>query len=388
MARTRRSTDRTVATLTGAKVAANGAFRWVYPFLPAIGRGMGADLGTMSAAAGLAELAGLSSALAGPDLDRGRERRWLVGGMVLVALGSALAPVGAAVWVFTVGFAMVAAGVSVFTTAGHTWIGERVPFVERARSIGIYETSWALGLLLAAPAAAALVSGAGWWAPFLLLAVVNAAAAWWVRRSLPADRLHPPSPRGRLVLAWRGWAVLVTSWSLAIGAMVVFVSYGAWLEDRFGFSAGLVGAVTFLAAALELGASTLIAARVDRWGKRRSVLSGTVLMFAGVVLLPLSGGAAGLGVPAFALFLGGFEFAFVSNLTLVTEAAVETRGAAVGLDHAVGTLARAVGVALGGLLYDAGGIGAVAVASAGAAGVAFAAASVAATGAGRPPAAA
>jgi MFS transporter, DHA1 family, inner membrane transport protein len=360
---TEREADRTVLVLTGAKTAANGALRWVYPFLPNIASGIGVPLGTMSTAAGIAELAGLSSAVAGPDLDRGRERRWLAGGMALVAAGCAIAPLGGTVAVFALGFALVTTGVAVFTTAGHTWIGLRVPFARRARSIGIYETSWAVGLLLAAPVCAALIAWVGWWAPFAALALVNAVVAVWVGRVTPPDVLRPRSAHGRLVLPLHGWAVLVTSWALAVGSMVVFVSYGAWLQDAFGFPVGLVGVVSVLAALLELGASILTASRSDRWGKHRAVQLGVLVMVVGVVALPASGSAAYVGVPAFMLFLGGFEFAFVSNLALVTEAAVETRGAAVGLDHALGTVARAVGVATGGIAFEAWGMGGVAVIS-------------------------
>jgi MFS transporter, DHA1 family, inner membrane transport protein len=57
------------------------------------------------------------------------------------------------------------------------------------------------------------------------------------------------------------------------------------------------------------------------------------------------------------LFIGGFEFGFVSTLSLVTEAAPGARGRAIGIGNAVGTLARSGSVVLTGLLYERVGVG-------------------------------
>ena len=57
------------------------------------------------------------------------------------------------------------------------------------------------------------------------------------------------------------------------------------------------------------------------------------------------------------MFLTGFEFAFVTSLSLVTEAAPLARGRAIGAGNALGTIARSVAVLGSGLLYDSVGIG-------------------------------
>jgi DHA1 family inner membrane transport protein len=57
------------------------------------------------------------------------------------------------------------------------------------------------------------------------------------------------------------------------------------------------------------------------------------------------------------VFLTGFEFAFVSSLSLVSEAAPASRGKALGVSNSIGTLARSAGVLLSGLLYDSVGMG-------------------------------
>lgn len=339
---------------------------------------MGADVATMSRMAGLGELAGLSSLAVGRDLDRGRERRWLVGGLLVVVVGCALSPVGANPAMFGLGFALTSAGVAAFTTSGQTWIGERVSFERRARSIGIYETAWAVALLVVAPVAAVLVGWVAWWTPFVVLAAANLMVAMVLARAFPADRPHRAATRTPLRLPANGWAVLVTSWAIALASMCIFVSYGAWLEDDFGFPVGAIGVVSVLGALVELAGSSLTALRSDRWGKHRAVRVGLVIMLVALVLLPLTGGRTVIGVLVLVAFLGSFEFAFVSNIALVTEVAVSSRGAVVGLNNAVGTAARAAGVALGGAAYATWGMAGVVSVSGTAAVVALAAATLAA----------
>ena len=375
--RERATLGRTVLGLTGAKLTANAALRWVYPFLPAIGRGIGADIATMSRAAGLAELAGLSSIIIGPDLDRGRERRWLAGGVLLAAVGCAVAPLGGSLLVFTLGFALVTAGVAAFTTAGQTWIGERVPFEGRGRAIGVFESAWALSVLVMAPIAAALVGWVAWWTPFVVLAVANLVVAATLWRQLPLDATHPPSDDSTMKIDLEGGAVIATSWLTGFAAMAVFVSYGAWLEDEFGFSLAAIGVVSVIAAVVELAGSWTTAMRADRWGKNTSVRTGLTVLVVAALVLPAGGAAPVLAVLALVFFLGTFEFSYVTNIALVTEAAVSGRGAVVGLNNAGSTAARAGGVAAGGAAYAAAGMPGVAAVSAGAAVLALIAATVA-----------
>ena len=73
--------------------------------------------------------------------------------------------------------------------------------------------------------------------------------------------------------------------------------------------------------------------------------------------MTLSGSSTALAVAGLAIFLTGFEYGFVSSLTMVTEAAPEARGRAIGLSNMIGTLARSgavdrVGSALRGVRDD------------------------------------
>ena len=71
-----------------------------------------------------------------------------------------------------------------------------------------------------------------------------------------------------------------------------------------------------------------------------------------------------VGVVGLLVFLLGFEYGFVTSLSLTSEAMPEARGATLAIGNAVGTLARGGGTILSGVLYGAFGIGGTAALSA------------------------
>jgi predicted MFS family arabinose efflux permease len=145
---------------------------------------------------------------------------------------------------------------------------------------------------------------------------------------------------------------MVASASIAASGIGIFVISGAWLEDRHDMSTGGLGLVAAVFGAVELFASGAVASVADRIGSRRSVAGGLLVLGAGLVTMALSGESAALAVAGLAVFLLGFEYAFVSSLTMVTEAAPASRGKAIGVSNSIGTLARSGSVVLTGQLYE------------------------------------
>jgi X-X-X-Leu-X-X-Gly heptad repeat protein len=81
--------------------------------------------------------------------------------------------------------------------------------------------------------------------------------------------------------------------------------------------------------------------------------------------MALAGASLLLGVVALLLFLLGFEFAFVTSFSLISEAVPDARGTTLALGNGIGTLARGSGTIASGVLYGAHGIdGTVALATA------------------------
>lgn len=349
-----------LAVLTGAKVVSNTALRWVGPFLPTLERAFSTTTGTLTGIMGVCELGGLTTVATGPSLDRGHERRVFVAGLGAVAVSSLIALYGT-VSSFAVAFLVLILGVSNLTVAGHAWIGHRVPFAARGRAIGTFETSWAIALLVGAPLLAALIAWVGWRGPYVALAIGAIGAAIVVVVFVGADAPHlseraptaPSSTTARAPLPATAWAPMIGSALTAAAGIGTFVVSGAWLDDAYGLSTGGLGVVAAAFGLVELVSSTTVATHGDRIGARRSVIAGLIVLAAGAVAMLSAGDSRAVAIAGLLVFLTGFEFGFVSSLTLVSEAAPEARGRAIGLSNAMGTVARASAVFIGGQLYEA-----------------------------------
>lgn len=348
-----RSNSAQLAVFTAAKVVSNAALRWVGPFLPTLERAFGTTTGTLTGIMGVCELGGLSTGATGATLDRGHERRVFVLGLMAVSVSSVIALWGT-IGSFAVSFGLLIVGVSNLTVAGHAWIGHRVPFSARGRAIGLFETSWAIALLVGAPFLALLIRWYGWRGPYTALAIGAAIAAIAVLMFVSPGTPNVPVEAGSTArLPRSAWPPMLAAAFTAAAGLGTFVVSGVWLDDAHGVSTGGLGVVAGMFGVMELVSSSSVATFGDRIGSRRSVLFGLMVLFAGIGVMFVSGESLPLAIAGLLIFLGGFEFAFVSVLTLVTEAAPLARGKAIGISNACGTVARAGAVIASGQLYEA-----------------------------------
>ena len=359
----------TLARLTAAKAVANTALRWIPPFLPTLESAFGVSTTQLTTVLGLGETAGLSTVLVGKHLDRRRERLIMIGGLSTISV-SAIIALGGSIWTFAVAFVLLILGVANFTVAGHAWISHRIDYRWRARSIGLFETSWALALLVGGPVIAVLINVFGWRGPFVFVAITCALAAIGVAVSLPVaprrvagDTVDQPRQR----LTPKAWLVVIGSAMLAPAGLSIFVISGTWLNDEFGVSTGGLGLIVMGFGAFELVASIGTATFADRLGKMESTLGGAVVVLFGLVVMLSAGDRLWVGVAGLLVLLIGFEYGFVTSLSLVSEAMPDARGTTLAIGNAVGTLTRGTGTILTGVLYGAYGIGGSAALSASAA---------------------
>ncbi|MGA1053649.1 MAG: MFS transporter, partial [Ilumatobacteraceae bacterium] len=142
----------------------------------------------------------------------------------------------------------------------------------------------------------------------------------------------------------------------AAAGLGVYVVAGAWLDEAHGIGTAGLGMVAAGFGIVELASSSTVITLGDRIGARRSVLVGLALLGTGVSVMAVLGDQRWSAVAGLLVFLCGFEFAFVSSLTLVTEAAPDARGRAIGLSNALATVARSSAVVLSGQLFESFGI--------------------------------
>ncbi|HNS49784.1 MAG TPA: MFS transporter [Anaerolineae bacterium] len=358
------STARQMVFLFGARIVLNTAYRIVYPFLPAIARGLDISIASASRLVSLRLLPGLAAPWLGSVGDRKGRRRMIEVALVLFALAGLLVASAGATWAF--GAALVLYGFSkvVFDPSIHALLGDIIPYDRRARAIGIVELSWSAAWLFGVPLSGYLIQHFGWKAPWAMLGLLGLAFLLLVRRSLPSDRqpgdardpaAHAPPAQPWLAILRRPGivALLAAALLLAFAIELPFIVYGAWLEQSFGLgltSLGLASAVVGIAEAVAEIGTTLL---TDRLGKRRSVLAGLLGLAAGLGLLPRlasHGLVAALG--GMVLVVLAFEFAIVSFIPLASEAAPDARALLLSCVVSAMLLGRMAGSFAGGWLWE------------------------------------
>jgi predicted MFS family arabinose efflux permease len=132
----------------------------------------------------------------------------------------------------------------------------------------------------------------------------------------------------------------------------LFVTFGPWLEDRFGVGSAGLAVVTFAIGGVELIASLTSAARTDRWGKERSVVAGAAVMVPAGLALAAMDARMVPGLLLLGTFICAFEFSIVSTIPIGGDLVPGAPARGLGTMLAFGTLGRAITVIPATRLYD------------------------------------
>jgi predicted MFS family arabinose efflux permease len=184
---------------------------------------------------------------------------------------------------------------------------------------------------------------------------------------MPRDRPDDGDPgkkSGLLLANWkqiiknrRVLGMLSFSFFMALGSDILFVVYGAWLEQSYGLSLAAIGLGTILIGLAEVAGEAFTAFFSDRIGLLKTIFIGLILTAGFYFLLPV----LDRGVPyvlggLFLVFLC-FEFTIVTAMGLTTELMPELRASTMSAFYAVGGLGRVAGAFTGGLIWSFTGIG-------------------------------
>jgi MFS transporter, DHA1 family, inner membrane transport protein len=315
---------RALVAVVIARLALNGGIRVVYPFLPEIARGLGVSLAAVAALVGLRSFLGLSAPLVARLTETyGRRTLMLAAGAIATAgcLVTAGAPGLAAA---AVGFALIGLGKPTFDVPMQSWFGERVPYARRGRVLGLTELTWSLSLLATVPVSGVLITVYGWRAPFLLVAVMGVVGILAVARLIPADR---PATRVRRPLRLTRERVLILAVVVlfSLAAELLFVVYGAWLEDDLGLTVAAIGVFTLLVVGAEFAGEGAVAAVADRIGLRRMIFAGLAGTMVAYTVLGWVGSSLVAAVAVVVCWFVAFEVTIVATIPFVSELAVESR---------------------------------------------------------------
>jgi MFS family permease len=298
-----RPPDRPRRTLALLSVASAG---WAFSF------GLGAPLASLwlHEAGRSAKVVGLNTSvyylgvavasLLVPGLMRRGGRACVVAGMVLDALATALFPWGAnlAGW-----FALrLAGGVgsALSLIPMETLVNCNAPPDRRARDFGVYAFSVALGVGLGSVVGVTLYPLSPHFT-FVVGGLVTLAAAGLVHRGWPAVELGaeakssdaPPALGANLMSFGTAWLQGFLEGGMMTFLSIYLLGIGYTEANVSGFLGGL-----FLGVVLS---QLPLACLADRLGHLRILLACHAVLFAGLLLIPLCGGAVGLGVWLFLL---------------------------------------------------------------------------------------
>jgi predicted MFS family arabinose efflux permease len=339
--------------LTFGRLVLNTAARFVFPYLPAISRGLGVSLEQAGLLISVRSLAGLATPAV---VARAGERRQRLAatGLAFFVIGASITAAGVGYGWALAGFALMGMAKPAYDIASQSYLADHTPYERRARYLTITELTWSGSLLVGAPVVGWLIARSDWQAPFWALASLGVLALVILPRVVQ-DSQVAPSPK-RLSLDRSGLALLGAMGIFAFGTDVSFVVFGAWLENSFGLSLLALGGASTLLALAELTGEGGTMAFADRLGKRRSVVAGLVLSSTGYALWAVASSHLGLGLALLAVALVGFEFAIVSALPLATEIVPHARARFLAMGMVAFAVARAAAAAIGPALFESAGV--------------------------------
>lgn len=352
-----------VATLS--RLIINTARRFVYPFAPVLSRELGVSLPAITSLIAVNQATGLMSPLFGPLGDRWGYRVMMLAGLGLVAggmLAGGLLPFYA---VIVLSLFLAGLGKSIFDPALQAYVGERVPFSQRGRVIGMIELSWAGSVLIGIPLIGLLIDRLGWRAPFFVLAGLALLGIGALRILLVPGGSLPHTSKEETGLR-RKWRLLLRN-RAALGALGygflislandnLFVIYGVWLENAFALNIVALGTASAVIGVAELLGELLTAAVADRLNLKRALAGGLALSTLSYALLPFLAQTLPLALVGLFLIFLTLEFTIVTAISFFTELLPDARATFMSTFVATNSVGRVAGAALGGVVWLVGGL--------------------------------
>ena len=365
---------RQIIIITIFRLLLNTGRRFVYPFAPALSRGLDVPLAAVTSIIAAGQFSSLLGIFSGPLADRYGYRMMMRAGLAMLALGMLICGLVPLYWPVFVGLVVASFGKTLFDPAIQAFVGNNVSYERRGRVIGIAETAWAGSTLIGIPALALVIDHVGLRNSFYLLAILGGLSWLLMGVIVPADTVRTDTQRPKtnvltalkpLLKSRPARGMLAFGFLISLANDCLFVVYGAWFEQDFNVSIVALGFSTVAIGTAELLGESMTALFADRLGLKKAIILGPLLSISAYLLLPVIGQSLSLAMIGLFLVFLSFEFTIVTSFPLCTEVIPQARATMMAGYYATAGVGRMAGVLIAGVLWSAGGIAAVAAASAG-----------------------
>ena len=344
-----------ITTFIFVRLVVSTAFRMVFPFLPALARGLGVPIEAVAVAVSARSALGVLGPPLGAIADvRGRKQA-LIGSLVVFGLSLAIIGVWPTYAVFFIGLVISGGATVVIDSSIHAYLGDRIPYARRGQATALVELGWSLAFIIGIPLVGWSMAHArppGWNAPFIWLGLAGLLAGALVGRVVPRTQPISGSWRElrlglRQIISPIPLFGLLLALLLTLANQVVSIVFGIWMEGSFGLQLEKLGAassVIGLAGAAGVGCAVLF---TDRLGKRRAIILGLLVNSAICLTLPFLRDLLWGALAALFIFYLSFEFSLTSLLPLMTTLSTKARGVFMAATLAAFSLGDALGALLG-----------------------------------------
>lgn len=348
-----------IVLLTLMRTVMTTSLRLFHPFRMELARGLRVDVSYITAIIAMRSGLSASAFFLGSISDQRGRRFGLVLGMLLFILGLLVASFLPTYIGFCLSQFFVIIAKLVFDPSVQAYVGDRVEYERRGKFLAFLEFSWSGSYFLGIPFVAWVMARFGWQLTFPALIILTIPVAFALWRNLPADYAQQ-SERSSFR---EGWRKIARSRS-AIGGLVVItlthgaheqisIIFGEWLETDFGVTLMRLGLLTAIIGASELSGETLVAGLSDRFGKRRTVITGFSCVVLVTFAFPLAGSLE-VAMAVLFLFYLFTEIAIVAMIPLMTEQVPEARATMMACGVAAFSLSRMIGAFSGAWFFSFG----------------------------------